>query len=955
MVIKLNDKTKASLQTWIDKLWLSKTKEKLETAWVLSWLQDQAKFQAQDTTWVKKAEPISSPVAKTWPTWEDLSWLEKAKGYESSQIWLEWINLMKKPPVIWWAVDTTWADKISAPEDTTLPSTDWVWKIWVEWAPWATPSNVDLNKDGVINENELTWDYKKFYDTLSDTEKKLFIATWENAMKKNLDIAEVYANYMRDYNTVKGRKEADEAYRLKQQEISWEIYDTQAAQTLRRATDWVKKLRQSIAYLWDMWMPWKSSQRIESIDNQVKEATTSLNELRKLQSLTRISRELWDEKNARVYEQEMEDLTTKLNDNIDKSIQNAFNTLIEADNNGKLDTVEELTAFRDKMYQDLDMSITGFSDASIAQMQFLVWEVDKAREEAVAYEKNANTINKDMSLINWYYTNANGNPIYSAKWTPIKFTPPVEWADSFMQWGKFYSPKTDEFGNMLRDENWQPIYWSTQVMDEVIFWQKAMNVFAKQYANWQVNIQGLQEAWLWQEEINSIIEMSADITPTKEEMTAYQQAQLDLAKRKQRLEEKKALGITDFDVTSDVWTQNIVDYSTIKRGKENLQCWELVNDYWTKITWSKAWMWDTLDSKLNAVEKIWASDIPVLWGLMVSNPLWNTVWHTWIVQAINADWSIDVLEANAEWKAEWQIPVTRTYPAENIWDMVFSKAPEEKEVTLTDTDIAKFNNATFKPEKLETEEDFNKYKMYLEKLDTIFQDPDADFYDVIDLSKWSGKWSVWERESMSKYGQALWGLKTLTWLVNSSETWPVAWRIMKLDPYSTSVAEFKAVIAWLVPTVARWIFNEVWVLTDTDVQNYMKTLPTLTKTKDQNKLVVYALLRTLNTWMKEKLDWMARSDVDVSKFSWSMKKMEKAISWLESDIWIEQTMEWPEEIAIKEDTLWTTWAWLWASIWFWATPITAESTDEEILNYIWWPTTINEKSSDEDILNFLNQ
>ena len=59
-------------------------------------------------------------------------------------------------------------------------------------------------------------------------------------------------------------------------------------------------------------------------------------------------------------------------DDIDKSIQDAFNTLIAADNNGQLDTVEELTSFRDKMYADLDMSITGFSDASIAQMKFLV-------------------------------------------------------------------------------------------------------------------------------------------------------------------------------------------------------------------------------------------------------------------------------------------------------------------------------------------------------------------------------------------------------------------------------------------------------------------------------------------------------------------------------------------------------------------------------------------------------
>jgi hypothetical protein len=36
-----------------------------------------------------------------------------------------------------------------------------------------------------------------------------------------------------------------------------------------------------------------------------------------------------------------------------------------------------------------------------------------------------------------------------------------------------------------------------------------------------------------------------------EKMTPYQQAQIDLQKRKQRLAEKEALGITDYDITND--------------------------------------------------------------------------------------------------------------------------------------------------------------------------------------------------------------------------------------------------------------------------------------------------------------------------------------------------------------------------------------------------------------------
>jgi len=72
----------------------------------------------------------------------------------------------------------------------------------------------------------------------------------------------------------------------------------------------------------------------------------------------------------------MEDLTNKLNDNVDKSIQSAYNTMVDADNNGKLDTTEELEAFRNKLYFDLDRNITGFTDSSMAQISYLAKEID---------------------------------------------------------------------------------------------------------------------------------------------------------------------------------------------------------------------------------------------------------------------------------------------------------------------------------------------------------------------------------------------------------------------------------------------------------------------------------------------------------------------------------------------------------------------------------------------------
>lgn len=83
-----------------------------------------------------------------------------------------------------------------------------------------------------------------------------------------------------------------------------------------------------------------------------------------------------------------------------------------------------------------------------------------------------------------------------------------------------------------------------------------------------------------------------------------------------------------------------------RRGRENLQCGELSNDYWLQKTGKPAGMGDTLESKVNAVKSIGVSNAPVVGGLFVSNPLNNDVGHTGIVESVNQDGSITVMEAN---------------------------------------------------------------------------------------------------------------------------------------------------------------------------------------------------------------------------------------------------------------------------------------------------------------------
>ena len=124
------------------------------------------------------------------------------------------------------------------------------------------------------------------------------------------------------------------------------------------------------------------------------------------------------------------------------------------------------------------------------------------------------------------------------------------------------------------------------------------------------------------------------------------------------------------------WTA-VSDYSTKKRGKTNLQCGELVNDYWTMMTGERAGMGNTLDSKLKAIYNVGRSESPVAGGLFVSNPLKNNVGHTGIVQSVNADGSITVLEANSSGSDNGEPPKIKTYSKEEWQNMAFSVPPQK--------------------------------------------------------------------------------------------------------------------------------------------------------------------------------------------------------------------------------------------------------------------------------------
>lgn len=652
-------------------------------------------------TLTSKWVQVTAPKVETKIPWS--AWLIKTEFNKKVDVPVYWSETNVTPKIQTEQTKVTSPTQVS-PTDLQKWVSTWIYtknqswqyldsKTWQVVTPtWTRTDVFDTSWDWVIQPTELTWEYKSFYDSLTDIEKKQFAAIWENARKQGQDVAKAYANYMRDFNTAKTRAELDEANRLKLEWIVEEANVIQESQTLRKAKQSINKLKQSVAYLWTWWVPWKSQTALNWVQNQIKEGNTTYQELVKLQWLAKSARAMWYESKALKYEQQMEDLNTKLNDDIDKTIQWAFNSLIEADNNWKLDTLEEIEAFRVKMLTDLDSSITGIADANIAQRQYLIERFDNIVKEEQTKAKNKWVVNKEMSMVQGFYVDWNWDPIISSttgKRIEIPAEAPID---------PVFDAKTGRLITFTTDANWQIQANVDQVIDSPTFEEQTIQNYAKLFANGKLDIWDLQGMWLWQELITDIISQSAWITPTPAEMTPIQKAQYDLDLKKFWFEVAKFnlenKGATTWEAIVQTNPQSIVDFSTSKRWRTNLQCWEFTNDYIQQVTWTKWWMWDTWESKVNAINNIWVSDEPQVWWVFIYNKWWSKVWHTWIIQSVNPDWSITTLEANRAGSKTWWPAEQVTYSAETLkkW-FTFSDKISEPLTWLTKTQKADLKTA----------------------------------------------------------------------------------------------------------------------------------------------------------------------------------------------------------------------------------------------------------------------
>lgn len=137
---------------------------------------------------------------------------------------------------------------------------------------------------------------------------------------------------------------------------------------------------------------------------------------------------------------------------------------------------------------------------------------------------------------------------------------------------------------------------------------------------------------------------------------------------------------------------------------------------------------------------------------------------------------------------------------------------------------------------------------------------------VINASKGGRRLTQSEAEPLTKMKRVVGQASTISQLIGTIDTGPIQGIIKSNNPYDTKARLLQANVTALVPTLARGVYGEVGVLTDTDVDRYTKTIASLKNTEDVNKAVMAMTLDIAAKSMAAQLESMAAAGRDVSGF-----------------------------------------------------------------------------------------
>ena len=357
----------------------------------------------------------------------------------------------------------------------------------------------------------------------------------------------------------------------------------------------------------------------------------------------------------------------------------------------------------------------------------------------------------------------------------------------------------------------------------------------------------------------------------------------------------------------DDWTYQDQEWNIIT--KDELQQQKLLeNKYLNAEIWTNVWIecgqyarsatwltatpgWNSLNDRI----KVFSEQSPQPGWMVLFTGGWydKTYWHIAVVTWVNPENNtITVKESNLNW--DKKITEREISMNDKAISWYYNNTPLAwwwKDTSLSDTDIFTYNSSTFKPQSdLKTQVEKDKYAQFLSNKKSVMSDKNADIKDILYYSAGWKDLTDTSIKSLEKYDTALTQIWAIQKQISKMSTWPVVWRLRNLNPYDTDAQTLKAQLTALIPNLARWVYWEVWVLTDNDIKNYSKTIPTLTSTNDVNNAILAMTMEVIAWWYKKQLQSLAAAWKDVSWYSWLYDNLMWQVKDIKTGLWMQQNI-----------------------------------------------------------------
>lgn len=492
-----------------------------------------------------------------------------------------------------------------------------------EWRAWYYNTKDGLQK--IYGYDEMDDETKNLVDRLDDSKKKYVSNLWAQWMQEDL---KYYLDTMRAKDQASAR-----------QDINKELYDInressliQAEQTIRNAEESYNNLKQNWQYLGNLWMPGVSSTKIQAIGDAITEAKTTLWEVKRLTQLSLDAQEKQWEGQVLQYNQQIDNLMYDLKWKVWDEITKALSKYTTAELEGKLDTIDGITAFRKELLDDLDNNLSGLTSASLNQMQWINQQYQDIANRMYEYSQNANKVNAEMSSVKGYYVDGNGNPILNNQGQPIQVPQNAPMEPVFdKETGKLITFGLDENGNIVAS---------------------VQQVYQGDATNMQSTIVSLLEQGVSVQDILKYVP-NADLKTVTELSKVVNQV----------------YGEDGRSLLWDGWKYTAIDESALKSGYDNFlakyttkndkwqrilkskdiiggQCWHFVNNYLQSLGITRLFT-DPITEKTKNIN---SNEAKVGSVVIMNSPTSPEYGHVGIVTAVGNDWTLTILQSNKWWE-----------------------------------------------------------------------------------------------------------------------------------------------------------------------------------------------------------------------------------------------------------------------------------------------------------------